>query len=389
MVNVKLVDSIVSGVNFFLIIFGTVGNLLTFLILIRKNLRTNYSYIRYLIALCILDIASLYTWNFSQVYQDLFSSNRAKIEFLGAEICRVFAFISYYFLQTSSWLLCAIGMDRIYTLFSSTSRKTTFEDERGCNLINTCKSFFAIIFKTLHNTSITTAIIMITLFFFNLVVLINNAEPYFEPFQNSTNYTSRSKRTYTCYGPEDFYKIWDIVHVIMYSLLPFFIIMIENAIIIWVTMAQANRMKKYKTNNNNNQSQVQISSVSVANLQVTTLNVNERSNTQFEQNNKEQRSQSRPTSASQSASKGAHVTNTLIFLTISFFFTTLPYSMFYATDLNEILVTSDTGNLIKRCISSLQYIRHAANFLIYVFTSTIIQTEIRKALTELRNLFKF
>ena len=78
--NYKLVQTVFAYFHLFLIIFGTVGNLCTFLILMRSNIR-KHSCMRYLATLCLLDIFSLYTWNFSRVYKELFT--KRKIEFEG------------------------------------------------------------------------------------------------------------------------------------------------------------------------------------------------------------------------------------------------------------------------------------------------------------------
>ena len=79
-------------------------------------------------------------------------------------------------------------------------------------------------------------------------------------------------------------------------------------------------------------------------------------------------------------SKRSQVANLLMFLTVSFFCTSLPYSMYYALRFNDDSYYSDLN--IKRIsigvLSLLQYARHSANFLIYLFTSSIIRAEIRQ-----------
>lgn len=78
--NYHLIQTILASLHFFLIIFGTIGNLCTFCILMRSNIR-KHSCMRYLATLCLLDICCLYTWNFSTVYKELFTGK--KIEFEG------------------------------------------------------------------------------------------------------------------------------------------------------------------------------------------------------------------------------------------------------------------------------------------------------------------
>lgn len=84
-------------------------------------------------------------------------------------------------------------------------------------------------------------------------------------------------------------------------------------------------------------------------------------------------------------SKGSHVTRLLMFLTVSFFFTTVPYSLFYALKLN-IEFDVKTRNIVIGVLALLQYLRHAANFLIYLFTSSIIKNEMK---TIFRSIIQF
>ena len=84
--------------------------------------------------------------------------------------------------------------------------------------------------------------------------------------------------------------------------------------------------------------------------------------------------------------KTSHVANLLAFLTISFLFTTVPYSTFYAMGLNNIVSDQNLKNIVVGILTVLQYTRHSANFLIYLFTSTIIKREIRKIIVEIKKI---
>ena len=104
-IDLKLIEHTLSTINMIVIVFGTIGNTLTLSILFRKNVY-KHSCMRYLAALCLLDIFCLYTWNFSIVHSMF---KRRKIEHEGALLCRIFSFYSYFILQASSWVICAIG----------------------------------------------------------------------------------------------------------------------------------------------------------------------------------------------------------------------------------------------------------------------------------------
>jgi hypothetical protein len=113
MIELRLIEKILAIINFLFIVLGTFGNLLTFAILMRKNVR-KHSCMRYLAALSLLDLFCLYTWNFSFVYSNI---RNKKVEHEGALICRFFSFFCYFILQTSSWIICAIGLYFLFCLF--------------------------------------------------------------------------------------------------------------------------------------------------------------------------------------------------------------------------------------------------------------------------------
>lgn len=394
MQDYQFIQKILASLNFLFIVFGTIGNFGTFLLLMRKNIR-KHSCMRYLATLCIFDLLCLYTWNFSLVYQVLFT--KRKIEFEGPIICRLFSFYSYFILQSSSWIICWIGMDRIITLL--------------------CKSSTSKISKFAKNNQLITSIILSIFFCFNFVVLIKNAVPYVEVFNaNSTifynqtiitNGTSTSwipMRTYSCYEPIDFYAVWDVVHISMYSILPFSIILCENLLISYLTFKNAKKINsKHKSINPIAPSVLSISDT--IDTQTFRTNLNERIKQKLDKSQRIHRKRvnihrtndsiqvnSSNTSVRDKVlinhakrsrkmnSKRSQVANLLMFLTVSFFCTSLPYSMYYALRFNDDSYYSDLN--IKRIsigvLSLLQYARHSANFLIYLFTSSIIRAEIRQ-----------
>ena len=222
--ELEIITNILGFINFFFIIFGTIGNLISFVILMRKDVR-QHSCMRYLATLCLLDIFCLYTWNFSLVYS-LFK--KKKIEHESSAICRLFSFFSYFILQSSSWIIVMIGMDRIITIISKNSNKIT---------------------KMAKNTRFVTFAVVFTFFCFNFVVLINNADKYKPIYSNGTNSTLVIlKRSYTCYEPRSFFNIWDWIHILFYSIFPFCIILVENAFLSYLTMRHGRKMKKHAKN---------------------------------------------------------------------------------------------------------------------------------------------
>lgn len=90
--------------------------------------------------------------------------------------------------------------------------------------------------KVVRNSRYVIAIIVMACFALNLTVVFNNAEPVPDIPNVVWN------RTYTCYEPKDFFVIWDIVHIAVYSIIPFAIILFENAFLMCLARKHSNRM---------------------------------------------------------------------------------------------------------------------------------------------------
>lgn len=358
-------EDILPFMNLFLIVFGTCGNFLTLFILTRKNVR-KHSYMRYLLSLCIIDTLCLYTWNFSLVYSYF---NIRKIEHEGEIYCRVFSFFSYFILQSSSWVICSIGMDRIITIIFR--KKSNF-----ISVINN-HSFIIVIF----------VVILISLF--NSVVLINNAESV-----KLNVIKSKTLSSYSCYEPKSFYFIWDIVHIFMYSLLPFFILIFENITLYLISLNHEKKINlhcksmSYQTNRieclpNLSESKFIISRKDKLMMKfdkkkrVYRKNVNIQKMNFYSNKYPIVNFNKKKSVGLKKNTKGLDVANLLIFLNISFIITTLPYSSFYALKLN-FFFNENYKKIIIGILTFLQYTRHSGNFLIYLITSSIIKNEIKK-----------
>lgn len=354
-----LIFKIISYFDLILIIIGTIGNSFTFIILIRKNL-IKYSYCKYLSVLCLADIVCLYTWNLSNIYRDLFSKTEIRFEHENEILCRIFAFTSYCSLQTSSWLLATISFDRLSRIISKgskiknaskmTTNKIAYILTKHSPFKHTCRVIIVIIFAVIC---------------FNLVVIVHNAVPstddenntltlntvnvsvnILESMNMSFNQTLfqypisfNTEITLLCYTPSYFYIIWDIVHLMFYSIIPFVLILIINIYIFMVAYKSSMRILKYQNN-------------VVRNAQ-----------------HRQQRLHFK-------------ISKLLILLTISFGLTTVPYTFLYA-------IRKVTGNrsfelnVMRRLLSSLQYMGHALNFLIYIYSSSNMRREIRVLFTKL------
>jgi hypothetical protein len=94
-----------------LIIVGTVGNLLTIIVLLRRQLR-RFVTARYLVIVSICDTVSLYGWNLNNFYKFSISTENSNIEDLSLIHCRLISFLTFVSLQLSSWCLTAVSLGK-------------------------------------------------------------------------------------------------------------------------------------------------------------------------------------------------------------------------------------------------------------------------------------
>ena len=94
-----------------LVIIGTIGNLLTIVVLVRRNLR-RFVTVRYLILVSLCDLISLYGWNLNNFYKFNVSSSNSNIEDLSLVHCRLISFVTFVTLQLSSWCLTAVSLGK-------------------------------------------------------------------------------------------------------------------------------------------------------------------------------------------------------------------------------------------------------------------------------------
>ena len=95
----------------FLVIIGTLGNLSTIIVLCRRNL-IRYVTMRYLIAVSVCDLVSLYGWNLNNFYKFTISGNDSNLEQISLAHCRIVSYVTFVGLQLSSWCLTAVSIGR-------------------------------------------------------------------------------------------------------------------------------------------------------------------------------------------------------------------------------------------------------------------------------------
>ena len=109
----------------FLIVAGTIFNLTSFTIMIRKNMQ-KYACMRYLAILSIVDLLVLYQWNLNTYFKYNLSVPPfyKDIEELSLFWCRWISFFAFSTLQLSSWILSIVSFDRVMLVYVSSWAKT-------------------------------------------------------------------------------------------------------------------------------------------------------------------------------------------------------------------------------------------------------------------------
>jgi hypothetical protein len=111
-------ELVISGIiPIGLIILGTLGNVTSIFILLRKENRRTSTNI-YLLMLCLMDTISLYQWNLNNI---LVTLTHGSGQIWGGSLihCRLNEFFSFYSLHTSAMFLTFVELDRACLLRSS------------------------------------------------------------------------------------------------------------------------------------------------------------------------------------------------------------------------------------------------------------------------------
>ena len=103
----ELIISVIIPMTY--IVIGTLGNILSIIILFGKENRQSSTHI-YLIFLCLVDTISLYQWNFSRAYYTF--SNGLPIWADSLTMCKLTQFFAFYTLHTSVMFLTLVELDR-------------------------------------------------------------------------------------------------------------------------------------------------------------------------------------------------------------------------------------------------------------------------------------
>jgi hypothetical protein len=328
--------------SFLLILVGTVCNLISFSIMIRKSMR-KFACMRYLAMLSISDVIVLYQWNLNTVFKYNFSRPPyyKELEERSLFWCRWISFWAFTSLQMSSWFLSIVSFDRLMVVYSS---------------------FWKRVMNKSSKVNLIIGIIVLTLIFTNLHILFNNgyveeekppgyalsnttsvqsamaqafqlvSSVYDTISRNATNSTTPpQKHNVVCYrSKSDRYYIfpkWEKAHLVIYNLIPFAIMLTCNSMIIYNVKFARKVQSKNKA----------------------------------------------------SSKRKRRMTFMLILVTFSFMALTLP-SVIVHTFFRDYLSTKPYRRLVNVFVNNLLHTSHAINFFLYVVSAPNFRTEFLRLL---------
>ena len=182
----------------FLIVVGTILNLLTLAVLCRSPFRNTKKQpsMHYMRTIAIFDILMLYGWNLDHYL--LYVHNLSLFGY-SVPSCKIVTFISYATPQTAAWLRVFVCFDR-YLMLSRLTR-TWFNRSKGILIIITC---IVAVFGVLN---------------FHLLLFACFYKP-----DGSINYEARHYRIY---------PMWQYVHLGVYSAVPFVLMVAFNSGVVY------------------------------------------------------------------------------------------------------------------------------------------------------------
>ena len=343
----------ISILDCFILVVGTFGNLISFYLLTRKRLR-HMSTMRYLAILCFVDTICLYGWYLSSIYRQLSGDGVKRLENIHPFSCKFIAYLSFTSLQLSSVMMCCLTIDRLLIIVSSRWR-AKYSTPKVANIILIISTLVLCILnliipirlgngqyveysnlKNLNNpnlnlndlrssTTTTSSTTTVT-----TTITTSNADlHHIKPLFVNTVKMNKTELYIVCYNEVNsnylLLSAWNKLHLCIYSLIPFPILFVLNLIVIHMIRVAARTKEAHNRLKHGQQFVIRL----------------------------------------------------LLFLTLSFLFSTLPSTIVYAFWRNEVL-NLKYGRAFLNLLNTLQFSRHSSNWLIYIYSSSFIRDEFKK-----------
>ena len=326
-------EKIFSYYTLFLIVIGTLCNLLSFIVMNRKQIR-KYACMKYLSALAISDMMILYQWNLNT----FFKYNLSKppfyldLEEISLISCRLIAFFAFFCLQLSAWLLSIVSFDRLMLVYSTKWKHIMHKPKRVCMLITaTVLTIFSLNF---HLLFLNGYVIKNDLSYASQIVTklqetksVLSGHVHISKYANISKFVYIPKEEIICYkniNDQDYiFPKWEKAHLILYTILPFAIMLISNSLIIYNVLYGQKVESKVKA----------------------------------------------------SLRRKRRMTYMLIIITFAFIILTLP-SVIVHTFFRDYLKKKPYRRFVNLIVNNLLHTSHAINFFMYVFSAPNFRLEL-------------
>lgn len=233
---------LVGYISLLNLILGVLGNLICFAVFVSTAELRHMSFVVYLTYCSVANIVSLFEWNLDHFVEAVYGINLEKITLPG---CRIVSFLQYFSLQSSAFFLSWMCIDRYVTVTSmpgSLASRLPFSTARSA-----------------HFWSLLTIVLVFCL---NVHILIFNG--YYDPpeWRNMTVHDDHDpNRTiivaYLYQNPDfkcgrysdtfNLWPLWDMVHLYVYTVLPFCIMMTFNGLLIVKTLLPNKNLRSSAT----------------------------------------------------------------------------------------------------------------------------------------------
>lgn len=203
-----------------IMIVGTIFNLISFLVMQRKNLK-KYSCMRVLSILALVDTLVLYQWNLNSFYKYNFSQppDYKDLEDTSIFWCRWITYFAFSSLQLSSWLLTLVSIDRVMIIYSYAWKTQISNKPKRVNLLIS----LLVVSIMLLNSHI--------IFLCGYQIPVNLTNATLSKYPNSKPYKIKCHSTPT--DQRYIFPKWEKVHLFIYNAIPFAIMLACNSIIIY------------------------------------------------------------------------------------------------------------------------------------------------------------
>ena len=301
-----------------LILFGSIGNILSIVVLTRKSIRNSATAL-YLTFLAFSDILVLYT---GLLRQWIFYVFEYDIRHLSEAVCKIHLWLVYTSLDFSAWILMALTMERVMATW------WPFRARRLCSRLNAAVLIMAILF---------------------LLLAINSHFMYGMTHETNVDENGTVSTVENCLAVNEGYidflrKVWSWIDFGMFCLFPLSVIVVGNICIL------ANVMR----------SQRRLSAVSL----------------------QQEETRSRRRSSSGRGGKFSSLTAMLLVLNTVFLITTLPISVYNIGYNHWVYTSNHQTiaslELWWAIVNMLMYTNNSVNFLLYCLSGSRFRKEAKK-----------